>query len=131
MPRRQRRRAKRGGVIADRHRWKLSLLAAFVRRFGWEKLKRDTVVPPGVRLNGWVTTRRFDYRSNKIADWLVVECEQIPDEMQRDRWGWVSCPRFRRPARATRMRFAMWSRAPEEMNGLKPSSARGTSSARQ
>lgn len=52
------------------------------KRFGWNELKRETVVPPGVRLYRWVTARRIDYRDDKIDHWLVVECEAIPG------WSW-------------------------------------------
>lgn len=66
----------------QQHRWKLSLLRDFVRRHGWEQLRRETVVPPGVKLYRWVTARRIDYRTDKIAHWLVAECEAIPG------WSW-------------------------------------------
>src|SRR5882762_7636967 len=81
MPPRKRRK-KRESQIVEQHRWKLSLLRAFVARSGWKALKRETVVPPGVKLYGWVMRRRIDYRSDKIADWLVAECEAIPG------WSW-------------------------------------------
>lgn len=76
-----RRRAKEGFFV-EQHRWKLSLLRDFVKRFGWDELKRETVVPPGVRLYRWVTARRIDYRDDKIAHWLVIECEAISG------WSW-------------------------------------------
>lgn len=72
----------RDGFIVDQHRWKLSLLRDFVRRFGWKKLKPGTVVPPGVDLHGYVTHRRSDCKADRIAAWLVTECESIPG------WSW-------------------------------------------
>lgn len=69
--------------MVENHRWKLSLLRAFIARHGWPKLGRSVVVPPGVRLFNWVATRRNDYRTDRIADWLVPECESIPG------WSWA------------------------------------------
>lgn len=71
------------------HRWKLSLLRTFVRRHGWESLRRDTIVPPGVRLYSWVHNRRQDYAKGTIADWLARDLEAIPGWMwapKRERW---------------------------------------------
>ena len=72
----------RDGFIVDQHRWKLSLLRDFVRRFGWEKLKPGTMVPPGVDLHRYVAHRRSDCKADRIAAWLVTECESIPG------WSW-------------------------------------------
>ena len=69
-------------AVVEAHRWKLSLLRTFIAKHGWAKLGRKTVVPPGVRLFSWVATRRVDYRNDRIADWLVAECESIPG------WSW-------------------------------------------
>jgi len=78
----RRKRRHPESVIVERHRWKLSLLRDFVRRHGWAELRRETIVPPGVPLYRWVTARRIDYRDDKIAGWLVTECEQVPG------WSW-------------------------------------------
>jgi hypothetical protein len=69
-------------ALVERHRWNLSLLREFIAKYGWAKLKPDTVVPPGVHLHRWVTHRRSEYKADKIADWLVPECEAIPG------WSW-------------------------------------------
>ncbi len=85
MTRRARRKpsTRREGAIVQNHKWKLSLLRAFIEKEGWSNLSRDTVVPPGVRLFNWVATRREDYRKDRIPAWLVAECESIPG------WSWA------------------------------------------
>lgn len=69
-------------AVVEAHQWKLSLLRAFIAKHGWAELGRNTVVPPGVHLFRWVATRRVDYRNDRIADWLVAECEAVPG------WSW-------------------------------------------
>jgi hypothetical protein len=80
-PRRSKKRS-RAERDAEVHRWKASLVRDFVAKHGWSKLRADTVVRPGVRLFDWVHARRTKYRTGKIADWLVAECESIPG------WSW-------------------------------------------
>src|ERR1700690_971947 len=77
-----RKRRRRISYIEEQHRWKLSLLREFVANYGWKKLNRDTVVKPGVKLYRWVTARRIDYNTDKIAGWLGAEFEAIPG------WSW-------------------------------------------
>ena len=66
----------------DDYRWKLSLLRTFLAEHAWADLRRETVVPPGVRLYSWVHNRRQDYRTGRIPDWLVPELEALPG------WSW-------------------------------------------
>lgn len=80
--RRREARKRTKDAITERHLWKLSLLRAFIAKHGWDKLGKQTIVPPGVRLYTWIRARRVDYQSGQIADWLVTECEGIPG------WSW-------------------------------------------
>lgn len=85
MSRRRAPKPRRRGKYDDDHRWKLSLLKDYVRKHGWETFRRDTVVPPGVRLYSWAHNRRQDYREGTIADWLVRELDAVP--------GWMWAPK--------------------------------------
>lgn len=64
------------------HLWKVSLLRGFVSENGWKALRKDTIVPPGERLYGWVRNRRIDYKKGVIPNWLASQCESIPG------WSW-------------------------------------------
>jgi hypothetical protein len=65
----------------EEHLYKVSLLREFVARHGWKELRKDTRYK-GVALFNWVHSRRTDYRTGEIRDFLVPLVEAIPG------WSW-------------------------------------------